>query len=712
MLLLALFSFLAFEYPPVIANNLGWFIAGLIVVIGLFIIGIKDVIRFQPRRIWAISSVVHAESIRRRVLWITPLAILGVIVVSQLQRPFDAQDAIRQTTKFCLFATGLVVTITTIILACTNLPREIENRVIYTVVTKPTTRLEIVLGKILGFARVSAVILGIMGVFSWGYLHLRAISLQRDISARLKAGEVEPISRPTLDHYVREGLLNAKTLATPASMNIYARLPQEGNPRRYFNEGSALVRFELPPNSVAAADPAGKEYKGPGMVMSLRVGFEVASGAALTTAPAVSATSRPFTGPSPLVSSTQPVAGSQESGPPQVQVEIFDTNRNTLFVSEINAGKPITLTSSDASQPVQLELASAQVAQLAKQPFFYVALVPASGHVQYWIDDDPARLIVPVTDKPQPLVVMPAGQESVTTAGGGNGPDFSQAKFAFLGRQGSSGQQIKGDAGDQGGVCVYEFRNVEISTTDANSTIPIELRVDIEHGGEAPADADAPTHVALSVRNRKTGRTIEAAELKPEKNRTAYTTVAGSAFEGGNFEVIIRSRSPEQWIALTPASLAIVQSESLFALNLFKSLFILWLLSVLVISISIFSSTFLSWPIAVVLTLVILLGRWGVQQLGDAASAGLGRQFVQDFGVRDPAQAQALSASVEQLNKLLTLVATVLPDINRFSATEHIERGISVPTDKITDSLAVLLGFGLPLSVLAYVFLKNKEVAP
>ena len=56
-------------------------------------------------------------------LWITPLAILGVIVVSQLQRPLDEQDAIRQTTKFCLFATGLLVTVATIILACTNLPR-------------------------------------------------------------------------------------------------------------------------------------------------------------------------------------------------------------------------------------------------------------------------------------------------------------------------------------------------------------------------------------------------------------------------------------------------------------------------------------------------------------------------------------------------------------------------------------------------------------
>src|SRR5437899_11638081 len=110
MSLPAVSSFLAFDLPPMITDNLGWLIAGLIVVIGLFVIGIKDLIRFRPRRVWAISGVVQAESIRRRVLWITPLAILGVIVVAQLTKPIDEQDAIRQTTKLCLFATGLVVT--------------------------------------------------------------------------------------------------------------------------------------------------------------------------------------------------------------------------------------------------------------------------------------------------------------------------------------------------------------------------------------------------------------------------------------------------------------------------------------------------------------------------------------------------------------------------------------------------------------------------
>src|SRR5687768_5261776 len=156
-----------------LAHYPGWVLLGLI-VLAFLVFGFRDLLRLSWRRIWAISGVCFDESIRRRVLWITPLAILGVIAVSQLTKPVDAQDAIRQTTKFCVFASGLVVAITAIILACTNLPKEIENRVIYTVVTKPTTRLEIVLGKVVGFARVSATILLIMGAFSWIYLRARA----------------------------------------------------------------------------------------------------------------------------------------------------------------------------------------------------------------------------------------------------------------------------------------------------------------------------------------------------------------------------------------------------------------------------------------------------------------------------------------------------------------------------------------------------------
>ena len=58
------------------------------------------------------------------------------------------------------------------------------------------------------------------------------------------------------------------------------------------------------------------------------------------------------------------------------------------------------------------------------------------------------------------------------------------------------------------------------------------------------------------------------------------------------------------------------------------------------------------------------------------------------------------------------IVSSVLPDVSQFSALEDIQEGVAVPPSTLNASLQVALGFGIPLLVLAYVFLKYKEVAP
>jgi hypothetical protein len=91
---------------------------------------------------------------------------------------------------------------------------------------------------------------------------------------------------------------------------------------------------------------------------------------------------------------------------------------------------------------------------------------------------------------------------------------------------------------------------------------------------------------------------------------------------------------------------------------------------------------------------------------------GIGAQVVTDFGQKDPAKSRAVQETVEKLSWFLTGISTVLPDISKYAAVEDIERGVSIPWLKMKDALLVTLGFGLPLVLLSYVFLKNKEVAP
>ena len=69
-------------------------------------------------------------------------------------------------------------------------------------------------------------------------------------------------------------------------------------------------------------------------------------------------------------------------------------------------------------------------------------------------------------------------------------------------------------------------------------------------------------------------------------------------------------------------------------------------------------------------------------------------------------------AVLDALSKALVTLANLLPDISAFGTNELMERGIAIPLAQILAAGQVLLLFAVPLTVLAYVFLRNKEVAP
>jgi hypothetical protein len=283
----------------------------------------------------------------------------------------------------------------------------------------------------------------------------------------------------------------------------------------------------------------------------------------------------------------------------------------------------------------------------------------------------------------------------------------------FAGRIGQYGQQLKGGGH---GVGVFEFQDDQLP---ARNSYPFELRLGIESTrNDEVVEEDYATKISVDFYNRTNGNRATRV-LYPESNRPIYFEMASTtdraAVVGGKFDVVVRMHTPG-WIGLKPgknASLKLVRNDQPFAWNLIKSLSILWLMSLLVTIISIFCSTFLSWPIAVVLTLVILFGRWGAMQLGDVTDAGFGRRVAEDmFKGSNAATYRTVSETVDVLVKTMGIVSSVLPDVSQFAALEDIQQGVAVPPSTLLASLQVALGFGIPLLVLAYIFLKYKEVAP
>jgi hypothetical protein len=722
-----------------LGDNWGWMLGVLIVVLGLFTIGLSDTLRFSFKRVWAISGVCFDESIRKRVLWITPLAIIGVLGVTQFQRALDEQDAVRQSVKICIFATGVVVILSSIILACTNLPKEIESRVIYTIVTKPTTRLELVLGKVIGFARVSLTIVLIMGMFTWVYMRFSASQKRQQISYRLEEGEVSDTEATRLGEYKRTGLLTARSFWAPDVLNMYGAAPDPKLPYRVISndgEEDVLAGF-LMDRSIAFGPPQTDvqdwAHEGIG-----------ANGLAIRVAVNIKRTGPPEVEPrvgGPL----GPVFGKQPAGPilqPRVSIDIIDDNYNSEFSSNqlvgatsasdlianigeyakamkidiqhssggIRLSDPVKQPDGTEVQYAYAWLPPAQAMVLFNRPKFFVRIIGASAHVDYLIGPKPVSCFVTQVS-PQGVFVEGPGATEIPAY---PGPDKEPQELVFRGKLGLHFDQEMGGGKDAPtATAAYEFHNAPAAMLVENQ-IPFQLNVEVDRSNSViESGREDATKLDVWVVDLDTGkRTHLTNPVLVESRLPTFFSIPAEAVSGGNYQILMHCLNSSLTVGLMPGSLQLVQSEQLFEVNLIKSLSIIWMMSILVIILAVLCSTFLSWPIAIVLTVMILLGHWGVDQLADASGPGLGRQIVSDFKFSDVAISNVVSTGVDKLSQALNLLSKVLPDSSRFDAIEDIEQGISISPDRLIQALTVMLGFGAPALVISYLILRGKEVAP
>jgi ABC-type transport system involved in multi-copper enzyme maturation permease subunit len=689
--------------------------AALIVLVGLLGFGFSDLLRFSITRAWAIGGVCFRESIRRRVLWIIPLAAVGVIVVSQLQKVVDERDVIRETTKFCLFATGLVLVMTSIILACTNLPREIETRVIYTVVTKPTTRLELILGKIIGFSRVSALIVIIMGLFTYGYLELRNIRQGQAVYARLQTDpSLGPAERNRLEHFHETGLLTAESYAHPQHMQILANIPRRGESlRSFYGGGEEDVLFQFVPDPhILYADPANADgfdqFGGvckTGMLIGVRVRFQ----RIVPEHPDAAGHNRQAALPTIELDifgrDQYPLVGALIMNDPRApDVKAAHATALSLPADNVMDGKPIS-----QAETVWAYVPAQQAGLLFQQPYFFVHLGGDATEYQYFVDSTSAVLAVaPALDAgkyaPSLVEVKAVSPNQMVPQ---YGPPIARGRPNMRG-----GEELLGKKSTDPHAAFALFHFLASDVPQTGESIPLEISAMVTHTADSDENADLPSEATLSVLPAGADTPQSPTSIVIESKQTIYASLPASSIGSGDFDLVLRCNTPGNVLALNNDSIALVVGSQPFAWNLAKSLFILWLLTVLVVTIAILTSTFVSWPIAVVLTAVLLMGHWCVTQVADTADATLGRSIATDMGLTDPSKAEAVVSSVNALSSGMTMLGKVLPDIDRFAAIDDIQKGAIVTAQTVGDALFVLGCFGLPMAVLAYLVMKKKEVAP
>jgi hypothetical protein len=141
----------------------------------------QDLVAISPGRVMAITILTIREAVRRKALLVfvvfALLLMFGGWFLSDAGQRAELQVNVHIT--FMLTVMSWLILPAIMFLSCWGIPEDIRLRSLHTVVTKPTRRVEVVLGRMLGFGSVASVVLVVMAVI--GY-----VWIQRQVPAGVK----------------------------------------------------------------------------------------------------------------------------------------------------------------------------------------------------------------------------------------------------------------------------------------------------------------------------------------------------------------------------------------------------------------------------------------------------------------------------------------------------------------------------------------------
>ncbi len=154
--------------------RLGATYMGFVVLAKILWLLMPEVFAMRPRRLYAIAKQSVTEATRRMwapwvviVLFAVILAFTHWFLPASQQRPAElGRIYVGTLTLLCM----LLLTIMVTVLAPLSLPQDIQMQTIYTVVSKPVRRIELILGRIIGYMTIVTLLTLVFGGISLVYL--------------------------------------------------------------------------------------------------------------------------------------------------------------------------------------------------------------------------------------------------------------------------------------------------------------------------------------------------------------------------------------------------------------------------------------------------------------------------------------------------------------------------------------------------------------
>jgi len=221
--------------------------------------------------ILAIANHTFREAIRKKILHVLFGLGVFIVIISPFMPTTDEPDA-RIKMAFIVFfqVVALLCILGIIFLSATALPYEIEDRTIYGILSKPVSRIKIILGKAVGFSFLSAFLLGILSLIQVFFVWQAASKTPEKYRGVLKARNEFRASQFSVrgkSHHVREGIVWIEGGRAGVAVWNFLHLPVESGGTGHFEANyklkieSSSVDVDTIPLIVKVADAVSGEGK-------------------------------------------------------------------------------------------------------------------------------------------------------------------------------------------------------------------------------------------------------------------------------------------------------------------------------------------------------------------------------------------------------------------------------------------------------------------
>ncbi len=192
----------------------------------------------------------------------------------------------------------------------------------------------------------------------------------------------------------------------------------------------------------------------------------------------------------------------------------------------------------------------------------------------------------------------------------------------------------------------------------------------------------------------------------------------------GRVEIWLQCVDNQQYIGMAQADVYLRASDSSVELNFVKGFFGIWMQMVVIVSFGVLFSTFLSGAVAMISTVGIMIGGFskaflieiGLNKvLGGGPFESLYRLLIQQNMVVDlPTNfATSFIKAVDHIfGYFLALIGQAIPPLSEYAVYENaVANGFSIPAGWLLNHSVMTLAYAIPVFLVAYLILSNREVA-